>query len=107
MLLMINIRTSGYINCLISQEGDRVAIKDKPIYVKIIIFLVGVVVVNIAVSIILVLLEREAGITIGGAIPTLLLYGLPIVILGSWLGIRKSKRSGLTTRNDPKPSDDK
>ena len=83
------------------------AIKDKPMYARIILLVVGVVVINIAASIILVALEREAGLKIGGVIPTLLLYGLPIVVLGSWLGIWKSKRSDAGADNAPKPSDDK
>ena len=83
------------------------AIKEKSIYLRIFLFIFGAIVLTIVAVIIEDILRVDAGIVIGGAIPKLILYGVPIILLGKWLGIWKSKHVDTKIERNDKPSDDK
>ena len=82
-------------------------IKEKSIYLRIFLFCIGTIMLTTVAVTIEVLLREGAGIVIGGAIPKLLLYGIPIILLGNWLGIWKSKKGDTAIERNDKPSDDK
>ena len=68
------------------------------------LFFIGAIVLSIVAVIIEDILRMVAGIVFNGAIPKLLLYGVPIVLLGYWLGIWKSNRGDTTIEENDKPS---
>jgi type VI protein secretion system component VasK len=80
------------------------AIKEKSIYLRMFLFFIGAFVLTIVAVIIEDILRMGAGIVFAGVIPKLLLYGVPIVLLGYWLGIWKSKRGDTTIEENDKPS---
>ena len=80
------------------------AIKEKSIYLRMFLFFIGAIVLTIVAVIIEDILRVDAGIVFTGFIPKLLLYGVPIVLLGNWLGIWKSNRGDTTIEENDKPS---
>ena len=68
------------------------------------LFFIGAIVLTIVAVIIEDILRMVAGIVFDGVIPKLLLYGVPIVLLGYWLGIWKSNRGDTIIEKNDKPS---
>lgn len=78
-------------------------IKEKPLYLRITYFLIGFVILGIIGSTIIVLLREKAGITLTGVIPNLLIYGVPIVLLGNCLGIwKRGNQDGSNNNHEGK-----
>ena len=81
-------------------------IKDRNIFLRLLILFFGLILIAAIAEAIKLALKQFAGLTIGGAVPALLVYGLPLVVLMSWLGFF-GKKDAKNNEPAPRPSPEK
>jgi hypothetical protein len=74
--------------------------KERNVLVRVLALFLGVIVIAAIAEILKLALNQFEGITIGGAVPAVILYGLPLIALMSWLGFAGGKKD---TSNEPEP----
>jgi len=74
--------------------------KNRNIFIKILILFIGLILISAIAEAIKLALKQFAGLTIGGAVPAIILYGIPLIALMSWLGLFDRKG---TQNNKPDP----
>ncbi len=64
---------------------------ERNIFLRILVSFFGLVIIAFSVETIKIVLKLYFNVAFGGAVPALILYGVPLYFLFDWVGFKKSK----------------
>ena len=79
---------------------------ERNIALRLVMLLVGLITISIVGEILKVILFKYSSVTSLGAIPHLLIYGVPMVWLMKWVGFFKSKEKPAIINTNIKPQEE-
>ena len=68
-------------------------ISERNIFLRLVALIAGLILISAGAEIFKLITKEYFNVTYGGALPAMAMYGVPMIILMTWLGFFKSKNS--------------